>query len=350
MRQTRQPWLFSGPADCILILATAFAVTLLVETFPRFFAASNEVSPWNWLLLVVGIDVAHVYATLYRTYMDPEASRKYRALLIGIPFGCWIAGVLLYSSGRLTFWRVLAYLAVFHFVRQQYGFLRLYARKETQSAWGRRLDAAAIYLATLYPLVYWHTHPRSFQWFLPGDFFAFHAPWLERAALAVYGMVLVLYVVKEFRSAALNLPKQLVLAGTALSWYTGIVKYDGDLTFTITNVVAHGIPYMALIWFYQRKQTPRAATQEASRYRKRWFRPTMIPVYVGLLLLLAYVEEGLWDVILWRDHTQFFAWLAFIPQVGDRSLLALLVPLLAVPQATHYVLDGFIWRVREIET
>ncbi|MCC6273443.1 MAG: hypothetical protein IT572_08250 [Deltaproteobacteria bacterium] len=26
--------------------------------------------------------------------------------------------------------------------------------------------------------------------------------------------------------------------------------------------------------------------------------------------------------------------------------LAILVPLLALPQATHYVLDGFIWRMR----
>ncbi len=350
MPKASQPWLYSARADSAFILAPAFAVTALVEAFPGFFTASNEVSAWNWLLLVVGIDVAHVYATLYRTYMDPEASRKYRGLLIGVPMGCWIAGVLLYSSGRLTFWRVLAYLAVFHFVRQQYGFLRLYARKESQGPWGRRLDAAAIYLATLYPLVYWHTHPRAFHWFLPGDFFVFPAPWLERLTLAAYGIVLLLYAAKELRSKALNLPKHLVLAGTALSWYTGIVKHDGDLTFTVTNVVAHGVPYMALIWFFQRKQTPHGGTEDATRYRERWFRPSMIPLYLGLLLLLAYIEEGLWDVILWRDHTQFFAWLDFIPQVADRSLLALLVPLLAVPQATHYVLDGFIWRVREIET
>jgi hypothetical protein len=29
------------------------------------------------------------------------------------------------------------------------------------------------------------------------------------------------------------------------------------------------------------------------------------------------------------------------------DLLALLVPLLALPQATHYVLDGWIWRRRD---
>ena len=32
----------------------------------------------------------------------------------------------LYSRGELVFWRALAYLAVFHFVRQQYGWMALY--------------------------------------------------------------------------------------------------------------------------------------------------------------------------------------------------------------------------------
>ena len=31
---------------------------------------------------------------------------------------------------------------------------------------------------------------------------------------------------------------------------------------------------------------------------------------------------------------------------GLVSALALVVPLLAVPQLTHYLLDGFVWRVR----
>jgi hypothetical protein len=44
-------------------------------------------------------------------------------------------GVALYSEGELTFWKVLAFVAVFHFVRQQYGWVALYRRKlrETSS-------------------------------------------------------------------------------------------------------------------------------------------------------------------------------------------------------------------------
>jgi len=328
---SRQPWLYSAFSDSVFILAPAFLVTLAVFLF-----RTGDVTPPLWLLLVVGIDVAHVWSTLYRTYLDREESERYRNLLIWIPVLCWIGGIVLYSSGRMTFWRVLAYLAVFHFVRQQYGFLRLYARKEVQTRAGRWIDGMAIYMSTLYPLLFWHTHGREFQWFVPGDFVSVNAAWLERAGLIAYIASLAAYCGKAIRERGVNVPKHLTLVGTALSWYTGIVLFNGDFAFTVTNVVAHGIPYMALVWIYERRKGATAP----------WFRVPMVPVYVGFLFLLAYLEEGLWDVLVWRDHTQYFAWMAGLPRMRDHAALSLIVPLLAVPQATHYVLDGFIWRVR----
>jgi len=130
----RQPWIYRAPADLVFILAPAFVVTAAVLLFPEYF--SGETSPLAWILLVVGIDVAHVYSTLFRTYFDREARKRYRELLVGIPIACWVGGVVLYGSGKFVFWRVLAYLAVFHFVRQQYGFFRLYARKDSDTAAG----------------------------------------------------------------------------------------------------------------------------------------------------------------------------------------------------------------------
>ena len=38
----------------------------------------------------------------------------------------FVVAVALYSAGSIVFWRALAYLAVFHFVRQQYGWVALY--------------------------------------------------------------------------------------------------------------------------------------------------------------------------------------------------------------------------------
>jgi hypothetical protein len=44
---------------------------------------------------------------------------------------------------------------------------------------------------------------------------------------------------------------------------------------------------------------------------------------------------------VWHDQPGLFAGPAL--ELG-RGVLTLLVPLLALPQATHYVLDGWIWR------
>lgn len=352
MRNQAQPWLYAAWADLLFVISPAFVVTGLVEIVPEAFSAGREVTPWMWLLLVVGIDVAHVYSTLYRTYLDPAARERHQWLLIAAPVLCWVGGAVLYSVGSLVFWRVLAYLAVFHFVRQQYGFLRLYARRDSSPEWMRRLEAAAIYSATLYPLLYWHTHPRSFVWFIEGDFLRLPFPAVARFGLWLYLAILATYVGAEvwrsWRAGSVNAPKNLILLGTALSWYAGIVRHNGDLAFTVTNVVAHGVPYMALIWFYQRKQQRAVTSEPTRRFLARWFRPAMIPAFLGLLLVLAYFEEGLWDVFVWREHLQFFGWISFLPPVDDEIVLRALVPLLALPQATHYVIDGFIWRVREM--
>ena len=61
------------------------------------------------------------------------------------------AGFGLYQAGEDVFWRVLAYLAVFHFVRQQWGWVAMYrGRLRERDPFGLWLDRLAIYLATIY--------------------------------------------------------------------------------------------------------------------------------------------------------------------------------------------------------
>ena len=343
-QRSRQPWIHSAAFDLVFILAPALLVTLFVLARPDWFSGPVAVSPLAWLLLVLCVDVSHVYSTLYKTYFDPAEFRERRTLYTLVPLFVWLAGVVLYSFGALAFWRTLAYLAVFHFVRQQYGFMRLYSVEDNRGA--RLLNAAAIYAATLYPLVYWHTNlPRQFQWFVEGDFVSLPWSWLESAAFIAYVAVLSLYLLKEvwvgWRRRSVNLPRNLLLIGTALSWYVGIVTFNGDLAFTATNVIAHGLPYLALIWITGRKRE----SSLIFGVRRGWvFGAMAAPLFVGFLVVLAFVEEGFWDALVWRDHTSIFGLFSFLPQLTDAALLAFVVPLLAVPQATHYVLDGFIWR------
>ena len=152
------------------------------------------------------------------------------------------------------------------------------------------------------------------------------------------------YLAKEItfaiRQRSINIPKNLLLLGTALSWFVGIVVFNNDLAFTALNVVAHGVPYMALIWIYCRNH---AVTNPRLPLRRLFTKQTA-PLFVLALMGLAYIEEGLWDGFTWHEHPRLFAGFQYLPHLDDPVLLALTIPLLALPQSTHYVLDAFIWR------
>ncbi|MBI5595092.1 MAG: hypothetical protein HY928_03280 [Elusimicrobia bacterium] len=332
-------WVRSAPFDLSLLAGPPLMAAAAVWAVPGL--RSGGVPPWGWLLLVVGVDVAHVWSTLWRTYLDPAELARRPGLYAVVPVACWVAGALLYRAfGPLGFWRVLAYLAVYHFIRQQYGFLRLYQRLEgPPSGLDDALDRAALYGGMLYPLVYWHASlPRPFEWFVAGDFVALPgslaapAAWLYAAALSAWS----LRQIWRARRGALHPGRLVVVLGTAAAWWTGIVACDSDLAFTVTNVLAHGVPYFGLMWL----STPRPPGRAAGLGPASW-----AAAFLLVPLAAAYLEEGVWDLLFWKEHAGLFLGLSGLdaPEPGAAAAAAL-APLLALPQAAHYVLDAYLWR------
>jgi hypothetical protein len=333
-----QPWLADPTKETWLILAPSILPVALIFLFNDYFLNSEVSSLW-WLILVLCIDVSHVYSTLFRMYWDRATFAKYKRLLIMIPIVGFIAGATVHLYSAAIFWRILAYVAVFHFVRQQYGFMRLYSRKEIQSKLFKFIDSVSIYNATLYPLIYWHINlTGKLSWFVKGDFISFQIPGLDDVLFYIFLAILAMYILKEIwiviEQRAFNIPKNMIMIGTYASWYVGIVAFQGDLIFTLLNVVAHGIPYMGLIWIYGEKKS--SATSLFG------WRGALI--FIAVLIAFAYVEEGLWDVLVWKDHTDIFPFFTQNASLESSLLLSIIVPLLVLPQITHYVLDGFIWR------
>jgi hypothetical protein len=138
-----------------------------------------------------------------------------------------------------------------------------------------------------------------------------------------------------------------VVLTTAVSWYAGIVLAKDDLTFTVLNVLPHGIPYFALLWAYGRARAARSPQTPGSRIVRAGF-----AAFLGVLLICAFLEEMLWDRLIFPDHAWLFGFLPALAQRPGPTLAGLdwrtfLVPLLALPQATHYALDAFLWRRRD---
>ncbi|HRP68413.1 MAG TPA: hypothetical protein PLY93_02665 [Turneriella sp.] len=380
----KQPWIYNVWIDSLFILGIPFFITALILLLPASFRAPDSMTVVSWALLVVAVDVSHVYSTLYRTYLDKETRNQHSVFLYIMPFFVFVGCFILYSLGAMVFWRVVAYLAVYHFTRQQYGFLRIYSRSENASAWARRIDALTIYSAALYPILDWHlSGQKSFNWFMQGDFYYFASSTAKAWALGAYLSVLGIYVVKEIlqlwknRTIAMekqsypllfNIPRNTIILGTIISWYIGIVYLNSDLAFTAINVVSHGIPYMALVWIWGRKKyenivnnemgkekTPESTTTKTAYHaQSAWafiFRPRYVLLFIAFLFLLGYIEEGFWNIWVWheKEHVAFFS---FFHKLSGNTIygndwLKFAVPLLSVPQITHYIIDGFIWKIRK---
>ncbi|MBW8684345.1 hypothetical protein [Chitinophaga rhizophila] len=348
----KQPWIGKPWTDSVFILLPPFFSLLVIMLFPTLFQNNKSMPDASWVILVLLIDVAHVYSTLYRTYFDPQALSTQRFLLWIIPAVSFIGGILIYAFSSLLFWRILAYVAVFHFVRQQYGFMRVYSRQETTGSISKKIDNITIYTAALYPMAYWHlSGPRNFNWFVENDFIYFEFTLLRDILSVAYFIIVGIYVAKEVYNAittrTFNIPKTAIITGTLASWYFGIVYFNGDMAFTLLNVVSHGIPYMALIWIYGQKQHKDPAG--SSSFLRLVFSRYGVVVFLLLIFLFAFIEEGLWDVTVWQEHATVFGTAHLSTPDIDQQLLSVIVPLLALPQITHYILDGFIWKIKKDE-
>jgi hypothetical protein len=189
-------------------------------------------------------------------------------------------------------------------------------------------------------VIWWHAQlPRRFAWFIADDFVTGLPVIIGTVAVWVQVPILLAFFARRAWLAARGRGHPMVallVALTALSWNLGIVWFNDGRVFTITNVFIHGLPYLALVWIAGGRDLV------ARRLPKSTKLALIVAAFYGLLVILALAEEALWDRLVWHEHSSLFGH-------GQLALgelgLTLCVALLSVPQATHYLLDRYIWRV-----
>lgn len=330
-------WLFSRTTDVIAFAGTAVLSFALAWSLPSL-GVAHDTPPWAWLVFVVFIDVAHVWSTVWRTYFDKDELARRPLLYAGAPLLAYALGVAAHAHSAELFWRLLAYVAVWHFIRQQVGWMTLYGRRNRDTERTLFFDRAAIYGATLGPVVWWHANlPLSFWWFKEHDFISGLPRVVGTLALVVHFALIALWLVHALVTRTFHAGKALLLFATWLAWFGGIVLAKSDLAFTIMNVALHGVPYLVLTHRYARGREADAPFGGLPSALLK----LGVAGFVFILWVIAFTEEFLWDRLVWHDHPVFF---------GDGGMelealaLTLVVPLLSLPQTTHYLLDGFIWR------
>lgn len=302
---------------------------------------------WAFLFVVVAFDVTHVWATVYLTYLDREVWRTRRALLVLTPLVSLIVAYRVHKHSPTLFWSLLAYVAIFHFVQQQWGFIALYkSRGGEKRRLDYYLDRWTLWVGALGPVLLWHASPkRQFDWFHAGESFVFRLDGAFRAE--IIGVMILFAAAWCARQAQLvasgeplNLGKTLWMVCSWVSWVVGIQASDHPFVSAAFLNLFHGPQFLGLVWCRARhrlQRHPEAAGPTVSSIflRRRW-----VAFYV-LLLVVAIAEETLWDGIVWKVYLPN---LIAAPRVSDDGL-SLWVALLSVPQITHYYLDAWIWKL-----
>ena len=132
--------LFSPRMDSLAFVAPIIVAFSLIPTL--WTIPADSVPYWAWMPLVVCVDVAHVWATVFRTYLDHRELLRRPSLYLGVPIGVFAGSFALYRmGGSQCFWTANSYIAIHHFVKQDLGLLFLFIARFGQRL-SKRYEAA----------------------------------------------------------------------------------------------------------------------------------------------------------------------------------------------------------------
>src|SRR6476660_1070191 len=143
-------WIISARDDLVWFIGSVLSSYLLLFLYVKGFV-SLLVMAATWAIL---IDAPHVFGTFSRTYFD-RTERKNRArLLWGSLLFFAVGPLLVWAGAGFVFFFVAALWAYYHRVKQHYGFMVLYKKKNGDLARvDNALDRLLLLFAFNYPFV-----------------------------------------------------------------------------------------------------------------------------------------------------------------------------------------------------
>lgn len=143
-------WIINAREDLIWFVGSvASSYALLILYVSGVLPLIPMVAGWAIL-----IDAPHVFGTLSRTYFDASEWKTRRRLLLGSLLFFIVGPALVLLGFGLPFFFVAALWAYYHLVKQHYGFMVLYKKKNNDLApVDNALDRSLLMFAFNYPFV-----------------------------------------------------------------------------------------------------------------------------------------------------------------------------------------------------
>jgi len=341
-------WIISAREDLIWFIGSVAASYLLLALYVTGVLPLIPMVA-GWAIL---IDAPHVFGTFSRTYFDKSEWKTRKRLMLGSLLFFVIGPTMVLLGAGFTFFFVAALWAYYHLVKQHYGFMVLYKKKNNDLApIDNALDRWLLMFAFNYPFVQ----------FIASDPTAMaRVPPILRGGVNAVAMLMLIgtigfalaWLARQVQRAVLreplNVPKYLLLAAAIpLHWVALFTPMPAKpIALVAILTIYHNLQYHRLIWFHNKKY---AGTGVPPVNHAQDARATFGPAAFISRRLIYYTGFGILFGIIYQGPRQYLGYLNL--HTGD-SPAALSTPIqlgIAVLWGyafIHYYLDSKIWRVR----
>src|SRR6202022_2190251 len=255
-------WIINAREDLIWFVGSvASSYALLILYVSGVLPLIPMVAGWAIL-----IDAPHVFGTFSRTYFDRSEWKTRKRLLLGSLLFFIVGPAMVLLGVGLVFFFVAALWAYYHLVKQHYGFMVLYKKKNNDLApVDNALDRLLLLFAFNYPFVAFVAQDPEARARVPATLLA-GVNGLATILLVGTIVLAIAWLGRQVQRAItgqpLNVPKYLLLAAAIpMHWIVLLTPMPRKpIAIVAILTIYHNLQYHRLIWFHNQKYTIRTGS------------------------------------------------------------------------------------------
>src|SRR6201991_2610383 len=334
-------WIISARDDLIWFIGSVVSSYLLLFLYVKGILPLVPMAAL-WAIL---IDAPHVFGTFSRTYFDRTERQNRGRLLWGSLLFFAIGPIMVLAGAGFVFFFIAALWAYYHLVKQHYGFMVLYKKKNGDLAKiDNALDRLLLLFAFNYPFVEFIARDSEAMARVP-TILRGGVSGLSKVLLIATLLLAIVWLARQIQRAIvgepLDVPKYLLLAAAIpMHWIVLLTPMPHKpIAIVAILTIYHNFQYHRLIWFHNQKYADKRDKYGAAELISR--------------RVLYYVAFGVIFGVLYQGPRQLLGYLGLQnAAAGVEQSLAIQfgISFLWGSAFIHYYLDSKIWRVRRDPT
>ncbi len=352
-------WIISAQDDLLWFIGSVVSSYLLLFLYVKGILPLVLMAAL-WAIL---IDAPHVFGTFSRTYFDRTERQNRARLLWGSLLFFAVGPLMVWVGAGFVFFFVAALWAYYHLVKQHYGFMVLYTKKNNDLLKvDNALDRLLLLFAFNYPFVEFIARDPEAMSRVPAVLRGGVSGFSTLLLIGTIVLALVWFarqVQRVMNSEPLNVPKYLLLAAAIpMHWIVLLTPMPHKpIAIVAILTIYHNFQYHRLIWFHNKKYNAGIDRGSSPTVNKGSDLDTVTtPQFkYGAASLISrrigyYIAFGILFGVVYQGPRQFLGYLSVQDSnsgVTDQSFLIQLgISFLWGYAFIHYYLDSKIWRVR----